>query len=320
MMIDFLLIIVGLALLLKGGDWLVDGSSNLARRYKISELAIGLTIVAFGTSAPELVVSFVASIDLHPEITFGNVIGSNNFNLLLILGVTGIIAPLTVQKNTICIEIPISLFAAVVLLLLANYGFISDSGNILSRIDGFILLVFFALFVFYVIKNMKNVEVNDRQNEQTPFSLRKSLLFIVLGLVCLIAGGKIVVNSAVSLARALYISEKVIGLTIVAVGTSLPELVTSITAIRKKNSDIAIGNIIGSNIFNILLILGVSSLWQPLEYSPVFNTDIYLLLFGTLFLLLSMLTGKKRILDRWEAVILVAVYVGYVVFLIMRPE
>jgi len=320
MLIDSLLIILGLVLLMTGGNWLVDGASSLARRYKISELAIGLTIVAFGTSAPELVVSFVASVDAHPEIAFGNVIGSNNFNLLMILGITGLVAPLMVHKNTIRVEIPVSLFAAVVLLLLANYGFMPGYGNMLSRIDGLILLVFLALFIYYVFRSMKTGEVNDEQTAQTLFPLGKSLLFIILGLACLIAGGKVVVNSAVDLARALNISEKVIGLTIVAVGTSLPELVTSIAAIRKNSSDIAIGNVIGSNIFNIFLILGVSSLWRPLEYSPVFNQDIYLLIFGTLLLLLAMFTGKKRSFDRWEAAIFVAIYVGYVVYLIMRPE
>ena len=320
MLIDVLLIILGLALLIKGGDWMVDGASNLARRYKISELAIGLTIVAFGTSAPELVVSSVASVDGHPEIVFGNVIGSNNFNLFIILGITGCIAPLMVPDSTIRKEIPISLLAAVVMFLLANYGFLSGDGNMLNRIDGIILLVFFSVFVYYVFRSMKTDGNNDEKTAKTVFPLGKSLLFIVLGMACLIAGGKLAVNSAVDLARILHVSEKVIGLTVVAVGTSLPELVTSVTAIRKKNSNIAIGNVIGSNIFNIFLILGVGALWRPLAYSPVFNTDIYLLIFGTLFLLLSMFTGRKKILDRWEAAIFVAVYVGYVVYLIMRPE
>jgi len=320
LLIDFLLIIVGLILLLKGGDWLVDGASSLARRYKISELAIGLTIVAFGTSAPELVVSFVASVGLHPEIAFGNVIGSNNVNLFFILGVTGLVAPLVVQKNTIRIEIPISLFAAVLLFLLANYGFILGNKNMLGRMEGFILLIFFVLFVYYVFKSMKAGEANNDETDKVIFSLWKSWLFIVLGLTCLVLGGKVVVDSAVNLARALNISEKVIGLTIVAIGTSLPELVTSVTAIYKKSSDIAIGNIIGSNIFNIFMVLGACSLWRPLEYSPVFNRDIYLLLGGTLFLLLAMFTGKKKTLDRWESAIFVAIYLGYIVYLIMMPE
>ena len=306
-----------MAFLVKGGDWLVDGSSNLARRYKISELAIGLTIVAFGTSAPEFVVSLVASLDAHPEIALGNVIGSNNFNLFFILGLTGMIAPVAVQRNTVRMEIPLSLLAAVVLFLFGNYGFASDV-NLISRIEGLILLVLFVSFLYYVYKSMKTDEAGDGTSSTAVFSLGKSLLFVFLGLICLVAGGKIVVSASVDLARALHISEKIIGLTIVAVGTSLPELVTSITAIVKKSNDIAIGNIIGSNIFNIFFILGTSAVVCPIEYSPVFNRDIYLLIAGTLLLIMAMFTGKKRCLDRWEAAILFVLYAGYIVYLIMN--
>jgi len=314
------LIILGFALLVKGGDWLIDGASSLARRYKISELAIGLTVVAFGTSAPEMVVSLLSSIDYHPEIALGNVIGSNNFNLLFILGITGLIAPIAVHKNTVRMEIPFSLLAAVVLFLLANYGFSESGGTMLGRMDGMILLLLFGIFIFYIYKSMKSEKPDDGKAPVILFSPRKSLLYIVLGLVLLVSGGKIVIHAAVDFAQALHISEKIISLTIVAVGTSLPELVTSITAIVKKNDDMAIGNIIGSNIFNICLILGVSALARPMVYSPVFNRDIYLLAFGTLLLLLAMFTGKKRIIDRWEAAIFVSVYAGYVVYLIMKSE
>jgi cation:H+ antiporter len=317
MLIDVLLIILGMALLVKGGDWLIDGSSNLARRYKISELAIGLTIVAFGTSAPELVVSLVAAIDSHPEIAIGNAIGSNNCNLFLVLGITGLITPVVVQKNTVRVEIPLSLIVAIILFLLGNYGFVYGGRNLLNRIDGLILLLLFAFFIYFCFKNMKKERAGDTRSTDTVFPLGKSLLYIVIGLTSLVAGGKVVVNSAVDLARALNISEKVIGLTIIAIGTSLPELVTSITAIIKKSSDIAVGNIIGSNIFNICLILGIGALVRPIEYSPVFNRDIYLLVFGTLLLLLAMFTGKKRRLVRWEAAIFVLIYIGYVMYLIL---
>jgi len=320
MLIDILLIIAGMALLIKGGDFLVDGASSLARRLKISELAIGLTIVAFGTSAPELVVSLAAAIGAHPEIALGNVIGSNNFNLFAILGITALIAPPMVQKNTIRIEIPFSLFAAIILLFLANFNFPPDENNMVSRIDGVILLLFFGLFLFYVYKSMKaSGSAGDASSAKT-LSMFKSILFIVLGLVFLVIGGRVVVDSAVNLARDLNISEKIIGLTIVAIGTSLPELVTSITAMLKKSDDIAIGNIIGSNIFNIFLILGASSLINPMNYSPVFNMDIYFLIFGTLLLLLAMFVGKKRKLDRWQGAIFLLLYAGYVVYLIMRNE
>ena len=320
LIIDILLIILGMALLLKGGDMLVDGSSSLARRLKVSELAIGLTVVAFGTSAPELVVSLSASIGSHPEIALGNVIGSNNLNLLFILGITGLLAPVAVQKNTIRIEIPLSLLAAIILLLLANFAILSGERNILGRIDGIVLFLFFVLFLFYVYAGMKKNENVDEAPSAISFSSGKLLLFIFLGLAFLVFGGKLVVNSAVTLAQALNISEKIIGLTIIAVGTSLPELITSITAVIKKRNDIALGNIIGSNIFNIFLVLGVSAIARPMEYSPVFNKDIYLLIFGTLLLLLAMFTGKKRKLDRWEAAILVSLYIGYVIYLIMRSE
>jgi cation:H+ antiporter len=320
LIINILLIIVGMVLLIKGGDLLVDGASSLARRFKISELAIGLTIVSFGTSAPELVVSISAAISSHSEIALGNVIGSNNFNLFLILGITGIIAPIAVQKNTVRIEIPFSLFAVIVLFLLANLNFFPNEKNMLTRVDGVIFLLFFVLFLFYVYKNMKAVNVDDKNISVKTLSTVKIVLFIIFGLAFLILGGKIVVNSAVAIAQALNISEKVIGLTVVALGTSLPELVTSITAIVKKSDDIAIGNIIGSNIFNIFLILGVSSVISPIEYSVVFNKDIYILVFGTVFLLLSMFIGQKRKLDRWEAAILTVVYIGYVIYLIKQNE
>jgi len=324
MLIDILLIIVGMALLIKGGDMLVDGASSLARRLKISELAIGLTIVAFGTSAPELVVSLAASIGSqgisHPEIALGNVIGSNNFNLFVILGITALITPLAVQRNTVRIEIPLSLFAAILLFLLTNCNFLPNEKYMVTRVDGAILLVFFGLFLFYVYKSMKAPEIGDDHASVKTLSALKSVLFIVLGLVFLVLGGRVVVYSAVKLARDLNISEKIIGLTIIAAGTSLPELVTSITAIVKKSDDIAIGNIIGSNVFNVFLILGTSALVKPMAYSPVFNMDIYFLIFGTLLLLLAMFIGNKRKLDRWQGVIFLLLYAGYVVYLIIRNE
>jgi cation:H+ antiporter len=320
LLINILLIIIGMVLLVKGGDMLVDGASSLARRFKISELTIGLTIVAFGTSSPELVVSLSAAISSHPEISLGNAIGSNNFNLFFILGLTGIIAPIVVQKNTVRFEIPFSLLALIVLYLLANLNFFPDEKNLLTRIDGIILLLLLGLFLFYAYKNMKTATADDENISVKTLSTVKIVLFIVFGFIFLIIGGRIVVNSAVAIALALNISEKVIGLTIVAVGTSLPELVTSITAIIKKSNDIAIGNIIGSNIFNICLILGVSAVINPINYSFVFNKDIYILAFGTALLLLALLAGKKKKLARWEAAVLFLIYSGYVVYLIMKNE
>lgn len=296
---------------------MVTGSSSIARRYGISELVIGLTIVAFGTSAPELIVSLLAAVDKHPEIALGNVIGSNNFNLFVVLGLSGILAPLTVQVSTIRKEIPLSLGAALLLLLLTNDSFIGNGENILGRLDGVVLIACFAGFLVYVWRSMKTgaAHVEGSAVAMKPW---KSVLFITLGLTALIAGGKMVVSSAVELARMFDVSEKVIGLTIVAIGTSLPELVTSLVAMRKKSSDIAIGNVVGSNIFNIFLILGMGSLIRPLDYSLQFNQDMLLLIFGTILFLLAMFTGGKRRLDRWEAIIFVAIFIAYMVFVGMR--
>ena len=316
MLINSLLLIGGLVLLIKGAGWLVNGGTALAKRYNVSDLAIGLTIVAFGTSAPELVVNIMASYQGHQDLVFGNVIGSNNFNLFLILGIAGIITPLAVKSGTVWRQIPLSLLAAVLLYLLANDHFTSGS-NLLSRIDGLILLLMFCLFLFYVYEQMKT-DPTKAELQKKELSGIKTWIFIIAGLAGLIVGGRIVVNNAVEIARALGLSEKVVGLTIVAAGTSLPELATSVVAAARKNIDIAVGNIIGSNIFNIFLILAASSLVRPIQYDPVFNRDLYLLAGGTLFLFITMFTGQKRKLDRWEAVLLLVAYLVYMVVLVYR--
>ncbi len=315
--LSILMLVIGLVLLVMGGDWLVSGASSVARKYGISELVIGLTVVAFGTSAPELVVSVLAAVNEHPEIALGNVIGSNNFNLFVILGITGIIAPLSVQVSTIRKEIPISLGAAVLLLLLANEFFMKGQALSIGRWDALVFLVCFILFLFYVFKSMKRTDV-EVDAEGVAMKTGMAVLAILGGLAALILGGRWVVNSAVDLARMFHVSEKVIGLTIVAMGTSLPELVTSLVAIRKKSADMAIGNVIGSNIFNIFLILGVSAMIRPMDFSTAFNHDLLLLLAGTVLLLVAMFTGGKRRLDRWEAFVLLAVYVAYLVYVALR--
>lgn len=314
MILYLALIIVGFFVLIKGADWLVDGASALAKKYKISDLAIGLTIVAFGTSAPELVVNTVASFKGHQDIVFGNVIGSNNFNLFIILGISGLITPLLVQKSTVKFEIPISLFAAVVLFLMTN-DILIGSGNTLSRVEGFILLIFFCSFLYYVYSQLKT-SPEDSEQDFKEMKGSKITLLIVAGLVGLIAGGRLVVDNAIHIAHTLGVSEKIIGLTIVALGTSLPELATSAIAAVKKKADIAVGNIIGSNIFNIFLILGVSSIIRPIKYTLSFNTDIAILVAGTLFLLLAMFTGFRKRLDRWQAAILLISYIAYTVYLV----
>lgn len=316
MTLSIILVLVGFVLLIKGADWMVNGSTLLAKKNKIPDLAIGLTIVAFGTSAPELVVNTVASFEDHSDIVLGNIIGSNNFNLFMILGIVGLIFPITVQSSTVWKEIPISLFAAIVFLVLANgYLFSNEVG--LSRWDGMILMIMFLLFLFYIYKQMKN-DVTIPEVVVVQVSNLKIWGFIVAGLVGLIIGGKLIVDNAVSIASTLGVSEKIIGLTIIAAGTSLPELMTSVVAALKKNSDIAIGNIIGSNIFNIFLILSVSSFVRPVEFSRVFNTDLYLLIGGTVFVFLAMFIGKKKTLDRWEAALLLITFIGYTTYLVSK--
>lgn len=317
MFISLGIIVIGFVLLIKGADWMVTGSSALAKKYNVSDLVIGLTIVAFGTSAPELVVNSVASFQQHSDIVYGNVIGSNLANLFLILGIVGIIYPITVPTNTVWKEIPISIAAVIVLYLLSN-SFLAGHNAILSRIDGFILLAIFTGFILYIFFQMKQENLEPGIPAVSGISTKKIAGLIIFGLAGLILGGKLVVDNAVSVATNLGVSEKIIGLTIVAIGTSLPELVTSVVAALKKNSDIAFGNIIGSNIFNILLVIPLSAFIHPVSFNTSFNTELYILSGGTLFLFVAMFTGGKRKLDRWEAAFLLATYLLYTTFLIVR--
>lgn len=313
MTLAIILIVIGFILLVKGADWMINGSTLLAKKNNISDLVIGLTIVAFGTSAPELVVNIIGSSKGHSDIVLGNVIGSNNFNLFLILGIVGLIYPIAVQSSTVKKEIPISLLAALLFLLLATNFFTGGSG--LSRMDGILLLCLFFGFLFYIYKQMIKEKIPSKITVSNS-SNGKIWLLIGLGLVGLVLGGKLVVDNAVALATSLGVSQKIIGLTIIAAGTSLPELVTSVVAAFKKNSDIAIGNIIGSNIFNIFLILAISSIINPIAYHTNFNLSLFFLIGGTLFLLIAMYTGKKLKLDRWEALLLLITFLvfnGYVI-------
>jgi cation:H+ antiporter len=314
MIIQILLLILGLGMLIKGADWLVEGASSLAKKFNVSDLAIGLTVVAFGTSAPELVVNSFASFHDHHDIVLGNVIGSNNFNLFVILGIAGIITPLVVQSGTVWKEIPFSFFALFLLFFLAN-DFFSEGSRTITRIDGVILLVMFVTFLYYVFNQLKRDPVKTDIG-QKQFTAGKIWFFILAGLAGLVIGGRLAVDNAVKMAITFGMSEKIIGLTIISAGTSLPELATSVVAAIKKNNDIAVGNIIGSNIFNIFLILGVSSLIHPIDFNNQFNTDIYLMSAGTILLFVAMFTGKKKKLDRWEAVVLFLIYTVYIANLI----
>lgn len=317
MLLTIILFILGLALLLKGADFLVDGASSLAKKLKISLIVIGLTIVAFGTSTPELVVNIFASVRGSAEIAIGNIVGSNIANILLILGVSAVIFPLLVKHNTVWKEIPLTLLATMSLFVLAN-DFVIDKiyPSLLTRSDGVILLFFFIIFIYYTFGIAK---IEDRQKNQIiEYSLPKSIGRVILGLIALVLGGKWVVDSAVDFSRFFGVSESLIGLTIVAVSTSLPELATSAVAAFKKNSDIAVGNIVGSNIFNIFFILGISSIIRPLPFNPeINNPDIFVVLLASILLFVAMFTGKKFNLERWQGagfLIVYALYIGYLIW------
>lgn len=319
MILNFLLIILGFAALIFGADWLVNGASGLAKKYNVSDMVIGLTIVAFGTSAPELVVNSFASFQGHPEIVFGNIIGSNIFNTLLILGIVAMVYPIQVNKQMIKREIPFSIIIIFIVMLLSN-SILWQKENILTQWEAGLLLLLFLGFLTYTFRVAKSQQVAEESIEGLPTTMFKILGLIVLGLILLILGGQLVVNNAISLAKQFGLSEKIIALTIVAAGTSLPELVTSVVAAAKKKSDIAIGNVIGSNIFNLLFIISVSGIVSPIVFNPAFNIELILVAFGSILVLLFMKTGAKNQIDRWEGLILFLLMVGYTVFLIYREK
>jgi len=312
-MLAYVLTIVGFVLVIKGADVFVDAASSLARRLRISDLVVGLTIVAFGTSLPELAVNVTASAQGNTGITIGNILGSNIANILLILGIAGLIYPLTVTKGTVWKEIPLSLLAVLVVAVTANDRSIDGSASsVMTRSDGLILLSFFAIFLYYSATIARNGVDAEPATPHHSLTLSRIGWMMAAGFVALILGSRWVVAGAVRLATAFGVSETIIGLTIVAVGTSLPELATSAAAAYRKNPDIAVGNVVGSNIFNIFFILGVSSLIRPVPFELRANIDIGVLTLASLLLLLAMFTGKRRTLDRWEAAVFLALYAVYV--------
>ena len=317
MLLQIGLLLAGFVILINGADFLVSGSSSIAKKFKISNLAIGLTVVALGTSMPELIVSVISAVNGKGDAAFGNIIGSNIFNLLLILGVSGLIYPLTVQKKTIKNEVPISFLAAVIVLGLVNDNYFSELNNpILSRIDSFVLLIFFCLFLFYVYRGMSRTSDSADESEIKMYNSWVSAGLVVGGLLMLVGGGKLVVDNAIAIAQEFGLSERLIGLTILAAGTSLPELATSAVAAYRKNADIAIGNVIGSNIFNLLFILGTTGLINPIPYNVALNFDLGVVLVATVALMIFMFTLRRRKLDRWEAFMFLSGYVAYTLFLI----
>ncbi|MDY7009214.1 MAG: calcium/sodium antiporter [Planctomycetota bacterium] len=311
------MIVSGLVLLIAGAEAMVRGAASLAKKMSISEIAIALTVVAFGTSAPELLISIFAAGGGQHEIVFGDVIGSNMANTLLILGVAGLIYPLTVQKNTVWKEIPFLLLATLVVFMLVNDSWGgAGAANLLSRTDGLVLLGFLAIFLIYTF-GISRIESVD-QYDVVTYSYRTSGLMIVGGLAALFFGGRFTVNGAIDVATQLGVSKKLIACTIIAGGTSLPELATSAVAAYRKRCDIAVGNIVGSCILNLLMVLGISGVVYPIAYSSLFNVDSLAMIAATIVLFLTMFTGKKRKLDRWEAVLLLMGYVAYVGYLVHR--
>ena len=314
-------LILGLLLLVKGADLFVDGASSIAKRLRIPSLIIGLTIVAFGTSAPELAVSVTAALKGSNDIALGNVVGSNIFNLLVVIGVSAMICPLAVEKSMIKKDYPLSIGATLLLGLLVMDQFLGKKDAMsLSRLDGIILLAGFALFMYLTIREglAKRKEQLQSQEEEIPvkYSLPVSILLSVAGLLGIIFGGDMTVNSAKEIARAFGLSEALIGLTIVAIGTSLPELVTSVVASKKGESDIALGNAVGSNLFNILFILGVSSTILPMSVSPTYLYDIGFLLVVSLLVFIPVAAKQK--ISRGTGAAMTGAYILYTIYLIMR--
>ena len=315
----YTVLIIGFIFLIKGADLLVDGASSVARKFNISNLVIGLTIVAFGTSAPELFVNIYASIQGTTDIAIGNIIGSNIVNMLFILGVAAVIYPLTVTKGTVWKEIPLSLLAALLVFLMANdILFDGMNANILTRIDGLVLIAFFIIFLYYTFGIAKTQGNTAPSEEIVMHSAWKSSGMILLGLVGLVLGGHWIVGSATTIAVSLGLSQALIGLTIVAIGTSLPELATSAVAAYKKNSDIAVGNVVGSNIFNIFWILGLSATINPLPFSSILNFDVLVAIGAALILFAIMFIWKRHTIGRREGIMLIVLYIIYTVIIVMR--
>lgn len=306
--------IIGIVMILLGADKLTDGSSAMARRMNVSEMVIGLTIVAFGTSMPEFIVSFISALKGSADMAVGNIVGSNIFNAFAIVGCAALVAPMTISRNTVRHDMPMALIASLLLLALSmNYSTFTVQGGEISRIDGVILLLFFALFLFYTFKIAKD-GADGQEAVKEKMKPWKVTLYILLGLGCLIYGGDLFVEGASDIARSLGVSESVIGLTLVACGTSLPELATSVIAARKGRSALAIGNVIGSNIFNIVGVLGISSIVSPMHISGITMVDMVAMVAGILFIWFFSYT--KYTVARWEGGMLVAIFSLYLVWLL----
>lgn len=304
-----LLLVLGIIVVLRAADWLTNGSVGLAQRMGVPQIVIGLTIVAIGTSMPEFFVSLMSAINGTPDLAVGNIVGSNIFNALLIVGVAAMVAPITILPSTVKKDIPVAVFASVLLMGMTLDGRI-------SRIDAAILFVFFLAFIWLTLRGAKTGESTEDAQTGKQLTVGKSILFMLCGLIGLVIGSQVFVSNASALAHTIGISDAVIGLTIVAGGTSLPELATSVVAAKKGNSGIAIGNVLGSNVFNILMILGITGLIQPMTITGITMVDLTMMVVSMVLLWLFSFT-KYRI-QRWEGVVLTAVFIGYISWLIVN--
>lgn len=315
MTLQIFILLAGLLMILFGANWLVDGSSSIAKRFGISEFVIGLTIVGIGTSTPEMVVSFLSSIQGKADMAIGNIVGSNIFNTMMILGVTALISPLTITAGNLKKDIPLNIIVTVILIILGmNLTIFGHGADQLSRIDGAILL---GIFAWYLWSSFKE-DTPDAEDEEgiKEYSNAISILLVIAGLASLIIGGRLFVNSATELAKMFGVSDKFIAITVMAAGTSMPELATCVVAALKGRGQLALGNILGSNISNILLILGGSALINPLSFSGMTYVDLGVVLISAIFILASAYLFKKKSLDRFEGIILILMEVAYMWYLI----
>lgn len=320
MILDIGLILLGLVMILVGSDWLVEGASGIARKYGISEFIIGMTIVGIGTSMPELVSSVISAIGGHGDMALGNVTGSNICNILLILGVTALISPIRYTKSNIRKDIPFAIAVSLFLLLILynGFGMIGEMGVPgISRMDARYLLLIFVIFMIDSFKSAKNGS-EEEQEEAKPMPMGKALAYIAVGLAGLIFGGQFFVDHTVSIAERFHVSEAFISITLMAVGTSLPELATCVVAATKGKNQLALGNVIGSNIFNIALIIGTSAAISPFEIQSISTVDMAMVIVAILMLWMAALTFKKRMLDRVEGAIFILVYIAYMIYLTMH--
>jgi len=316
MVLPILLLIIGIAILVAGAEFMVRGASSMAKKLGVSTIVIGLTIVAFGTSAPELVVNLFSAFKGTTELAIANVVGSNLANILLILGVGATIRALRVKEGTTFKEIPFAFLAIILVLIMGNDGRLDNAAfNILSRADGLAFIAFFCIFLFYTY-NLSKVQGEPEQVE--TYGWGKSSLMFAGGLIGLVLGGKMIVDNAVILATLAGMSQNLIGLTIVAVGTSLPELATTIVAVRKGQDDLAIGNVVGSNIFNVFWILGLTATIKPLPFDVAANTDVLFTILATVLLFAFMFIGKRHKLERWQGILFLLMYFSYIGYAIVR--